>query len=512
VDAVRRANTTLVVLAAAFFGLLWLPAFSREYGYFIDELYYLACASHPAWGYVDHPPLSIMVLRLVRGIAGDALPVIRFVPALAGALTVVLTGLIARRLGATLFGQAIAAGAVMTSAIYQVMFSFFSMNAIAILLWTVAFLILVEIERRSRPRLWLAFGALAGIALLNKHTFVLLGGGLAVGLLLSSARRHLASRWLWLGAALAAAIVAPNLIWQAANGWPSLEFYRNADLYKNVPTPPLDVLMQQVIFMNPAAAPVWIAGLVFFLGAARGRPYRHLGWMYVVLLAMMLVGQKSRPDRIASAYTMLFAGGGVLVGEWVLRRGLRWLRLALPAALVVGGAALAPISLPLLPANPAGAYAAWSGVVPQIEQGEGKRTALPQWLADRRGWEQLADDVEAVVARLDPDRRRRAVILAPSYGQAGAIERFGRGLDLPPVFGTHNTYWWWGPPPESADVAVVVGPFTQEFVDAVFDESEIATVHRCDGCMPWRNDAPIWIARGRRAPWSEVWPGLRHYE
>jgi 4-amino-4-deoxy-L-arabinose transferase-like glycosyltransferase len=509
--ATRWANAVLLSLALVYFLLEWIPGFVGSYGYFIDELYYLACAERLAFGYVDHPPLSIFLLWLVRAVAGDSLPALRLVPSLAGAATVLVTGLLARRLGAGLFGQALAAGAAMIGSIYHVMFSFYSMNSLSILFWATCFWILVEIEVRKEPRLWLAFGATAGLGLLNKHTIVLLAMGLAVGLVLTPARRHLGSRWLWIGLGIAVLLLIPNLLWQQAHGWPSLEFYRNADIYKNVPTPPLEVLKQQVLFMNPAALPVWLAGGFFLLATKRGRAYRHLGWMFVALLLLLLVGQKSRPDRIAAAYTILFAGGGVLLEQIARHARGRWLRPALPIILILFGAALAPIGLPLLPPDLTASYATTLGIVPQIEAGAGKRTELPQWLADRFGWEQIVDDVEAVVATLDPDERRRAMILVPTYGQAGAIELFGRGRDLPPVYSTQNNYFFWGPPEETIDVAIVAG-FGEETLRWLFEEAEPVRVHDCEWCMPWRDEMQIWLARGCKVSFAEAWPELKHFE
>ena len=124
---------------------------------------------------------------------------------------------------------------------------------------------------------------------------------------------------------------------------------------------------------------------------------RHLGIAYLFLLALLVWGGKSRPDRIVGLYPLLLAGGGALLEASLRGRALGWLRLALPAALLLAGAALAPLCLPLLSPERAAAYAALLGVVPQIEAGEGKRSPLPQWLADRYGWERLVDDVEAVV-------------------------------------------------------------------------------------------------------------------
>jgi hypothetical protein len=508
----RATNYMLLGLAAVYFLVEFIPGVFGSYGYFCDEFYYLACADHLAAGYVDHPPLSVFILWAVRAVAGDSLAAVRVVPALAGAMTIVISGLMARRLGAGRFGQLLAAGAVMTSSVYHVFFSYYSMNALAILMWSAGFWLLIEIERRNSQRLWLVFGCLVGVGLLNKHTFIMLPLSLALAMLLTSARRHLARRWFWLGCAAAVLLILPNLLWQHYNGWPSIEFYRNADLFKNLATPPLQVMLQQILVMNPAAMPLWVAGLVFLLAAARGRPQRHLGLVYLILLAMMLIGQKSRPDRIAGAYPVLLAAGGALIGDLARRRGLGWLRGAVPALLVAGGLALAPLGLPLLPPAMLARYASALGMVPRIEQGEAKMTQIPQWTAYRLGWDDYVDDVAAAVQMISPEERRCAIILVPTYSQAGAIELLGRGRGLPPVYATQNNYYHWGPPPDSVDVTIVTGPFQEATVRDFYESVELARLGDCDWCMPWVGKAPVWIARGQRSPLSEVWPMLKHYE
>jgi hypothetical protein len=182
------------------------------------------------------------------------------------------------------------------------------------------------------------------------------------------------------------------------------------------------------------------------------------------------------------------------------------------SALVVSGAVFVPIALPVLPPQAAADYAATLGVVPQIERGEGKRSALPQWLADRTGWEEFVDDMEAVAATLGPEERRHAIILAPSYGHAGAIELLGRGRNLPPVYAVQNTYYLWGPPPDPVDAAIVIQPFPEEVVRRLFDDVERVGVYGCEWCMAWRANASIWIGRGPRTTFQEAWPYMKHFE
>jgi len=509
----RRGPRLVLALAAGLFLLVWIPSFFGPYGYFIDELYYLACAARPAWGYVDHPPLSILILVASRWLLGDSLPALRLMPALLGAATVVLTGALARRLGAGAFGQGLTAVATIFAPIPLIMFGVYSMNSIEIPLWTASFYVLAVVLEKNWARGWLLFGLLAGFALLNKHTTVLLGAAVAFGLLLSPARKQLAARWPWLGAGVAALILLPNLWWQYAHGWPSLEFYRNADLYKNVPTPPLQVLIQQILFYNPGALPVWLAGLLFFLRSQRGRSYRVVGWACAALLIMMIASQKSRPDRIAGIYPVLFAGGAVWIEALAQRRRLGWARPASVALVVIAGLFFLPLAVPLLPPDVTARYASATGVVPQIERGEGKVSQLPQWLADRFGWKEFVADVGAAARLLTAEERSKAVIVVPSYGHAGALELLG-GPDLPPVLSPQNTYYLWGRTllaGRTVEGGIAVG-LDPGGLRRLYEQVELIGVHRCSYCMPWRAEMPTYRVWGSKSPLADVWPRFKHYE
>jgi hypothetical protein len=267
--------------------------------------------------------------------------------------------------------------------------------------------------------------------------------------------------------------------------------------------------------------PLWLCGLGFLLVSKRAGSLRHLGIAYGVLLALLMAGGKSRPDRIAAFYPLLFAAGGATLDRTLRGRALGWLRVAYPALLVLGSLALLPLSLPILPPERTAVYAAEVGSVPKIEGGPGKRSNLPQWLADRFDWPRLVEDVEAVLATLPRAERERVVIFGAGYGHVAPLAYLTQGQDLPPVYSGHNAYFSWGPPPEPVDTAIVLG-LGGRLADgslqpdprlaALFTDVELARVHHCRFCMSWRDDMPIWIARSPRRPIAEAWPEWRRLQ
>jgi 4-amino-4-deoxy-L-arabinose transferase-like glycosyltransferase len=495
-------------LATLFFSIELLTSFHPSYGYFLDELYYIACATRLDLGYVDHPPLAPAALALSRALLGDSLPALRLLPALCGALTLLLAARIVWRLGGGLSGQLLAALCVTLAPVFLVVFSIFSMNCFEVALWTGTFCVLVELGRSQDDRLWWLVGTLLGLAVLSKHTSLALGGAIALGVALSPLRRHLLGRNLWLAVGLFLLLILPNVWWQARHGWASLEFYVAVNREGNVPVSPLYVLGEQIGSFNPATFPVWAAGLYFFLLSRSGRRYRFAGWVLAALFAALLLAGRSRPDRIMGAYPVLFAAGAVQLEALFVRPGLRWLRYALPAALIAIGLGAAPFFLPILTPEAAARYTAAAGEENEIQREVGTALLLLP-LAHRRGSEELAEEVSRVYAGLDPSERERAVILAESYATAGAIELLG-GAGLPPVYSPHNSYYLWGPPETEPGLVIAVG-FEPEQLAAYFDRVEVVARAACRYCMGWRQEMPIALARAPRRPLREAWPELRRY-
>jgi 4-amino-4-deoxy-L-arabinose transferase-like glycosyltransferase len=219
-DANRTCRTELALIGL-FSGIALLIHLltNWRYGYFRDELYYLACTRHLDFGYVDQPPLSILLLRLSEALFGDSLFAIRVLPALAGAATVALTGLIARELGGRGWAIALACAGSLCALFNLAVGSFFSMNAFEPLFWMGYIYLLVRIINGGSPALWLWFGVLLGLGLENKRSTVFFAAGIFVALLLTPERRHFAQKWIWLGGLLAFAIALPNIVWEARHHW-----------------------------------------------------------------------------------------------------------------------------------------------------------------------------------------------------------------------------------------------------------------------------------------------------
>src|SRR5215212_956567 len=252
------------------------------YGFFIDELYFLACGQHLAWGYVDMPPLTPFQAWLTRHLFGDSPYSIRLFPALAGAALVLVAAAIVRELGGGRFAQILAALVVLFAPGYLAFCSYLSMNSIEPLIWSGCALVVIRIINRDDPRLWPWFGLLAGIGLLNKHTMLVFGFALVVGLLLTADRRLMFNRWFVLAGAIAFLIFLPNLLWEIRHHFPHLEQLANIRRnHRDVQMNPIVFLLWDVLLANPAAAPIWIAGLVSLLRGSLKR-YRPIGLAWIV--------------------------------------------------------------------------------------------------------------------------------------------------------------------------------------------------------------------------------------
>ena len=486
-----------------------------RYGIFRDEFYYVANGRHLAWGYVDHPPLVAGIAWLTEHTIGTSVYALRapMLLVLAGVLAV-MAGLV-RRVGGGGLAVTVAWLAFALSPYYLYAFHYLSMNAPEVLWWSTAALLLFDATvgftaQVPRPggisKRWLAFGAVMGLAALTKVSGLVWGAGLAAGLALSPARRHLRSSSAWAAVAIAVVLFLPHVWWQAANGWPTAEFVRNAQANKIVPLAPAAFLREQIMLLGPVGTIVAVLGLIA-LGWRRLSAGRTWAVAVVFTLTVFLL-QRSKAYYVMPAYPVLLVAGAVSLERLLAPRPIA--RRLTIAGMLLLGLPLVPLTLPVLPPATLQRYMARLGVgVSSAERHE--VGALPQHFADMFGWEALADAVARVVRTLPAEERATARIFVQNYGEAGALEYYGPSRELPPVISGHNAYWHWGPGPDGNGVLIIVGGDVEDHRRALTEVYE-AGRSSCALCMPYEHDLPIYVARGLRVPLHEIWPAVKHFD
>jgi 4-amino-4-deoxy-L-arabinose transferase-like glycosyltransferase len=461
-------------------------ATSGSYGLHRDELYYLASGRHPALGYVDFPPVTPMLARLSLDLFGPSVFWLRMFPALAGAIIVVLAGLIAAELGGSRFARVLAAGAVLTSTVFLGANWLFQTVTFDQLAWAVALLLAARMVRTGEVRLWLAIGVALGVGLETKYTILALCLGLAVALL-ACRRRDLLTPWPWLGAAIALLLLAPNLWWQATHGWLSLRFILYHPVAQSADFSPLVVLAGQIVLVGPLAVPLWLAGWVRLL---HGREVRFLG--VTALVAFLVFTLTGKDYYAAPLYPLLFAAGAVTAESVARRAG--WLRAVAAVALALDAIVLAPFAIPLVPPARLHQY--------------GLDVANKDFAATV-GWPEVAAQVAAVYDSLPPAERAHAVILAGNFGEAGAIDLYGPSLGLPPAICPEMTYWLWKPAHVDDGTVIVVGA-TPADVTWAFGDVRVAAPIRIPYGVQNQSEVgrDILVARQPHVSLDAAWPHL----
>jgi 4-amino-4-deoxy-L-arabinose transferase-like glycosyltransferase len=456
----RSQATSVSMRIAWLFGaaaFLLQVAFSGRYGYFRDELYYIACSNHLAFGYVDMAPLTPWLARASHYLFGDSLHAIRLLPALGFAINVALTGYIARELGGKRWAIGMTCITVLLAPVILGNGTRLAMNPLEPCFWMGCVYVLLLAINRQQPKLLVWCGVLLGFGLLNKHSTIFFLGALVAGLLLTPQRKLFATKWFWIATAIAFLICLPNVIWQYTHHFPTLEDLRNVKtMHKNIELPPLPFIKQQIMMLNPITDLVWIAGLAFLLFHRAMKPFRFLGFTYLFFLGVMMA-LHGKDYYLAPIYPMLFAAGGVFWETLTESRPrLRWVRVALPCVMVVVCLVSVPLALPVLPPDKIVPYMSALGIA--NTRTETTMTGmLPQHFADQFGWEEMVASVAGVYNSLPPEQRAKTAILAGNYGEAGAIDFFGPRYGLAKAISAHQNYYYWGPRDYTGESIILLG-------------------------------------------------------
>jgi hypothetical protein len=481
----------------------------RHYGYFVDELYYLACSRHLDWGYVDQPPLIAVITWLAHTLLGDSLPALRLFPAVAGTAQVALTALIARELGGKRFAQGLAALAALVAPGFLAADSMLTMNAFEPLFWMGCAYLLIRIIKTGNTELWIWFGILSGFGLENKYSMLIFGAGIVLGLLLTTHRRMLASPWIWLGAGLAFLIFLPNLLWNIHRHFPFLQVHANIQRSgRDVPLGPLVFFAQEILTLLPLTLPIWLAGLWFCFFSKPGRQFRALGWAWV-FTATVIVTLSPRIYYLYPAFPVLFAGGSVMWEAWLDQPRYQWLKLAYPALMVALGAVFSPLVVPVLPPE---TYIRYTQALhlqpPRLERH--RLGPLPQLYADQFGWEEMTATVARVYNSLPPEVRAKTAIFGQNYGQAGAIDLFGPKYGLPPAISAHQNYFYWGPRDYTGESMIVMQGRQQDLNRRFASVQKVASVFH-PYSMPYEH-FDVFYCRGLKQPLKEIWPQVKNWD
>lgn len=474
------------VLAVAGAVTVLLIAVANGYGYHRDELYFLACGHHLAWGYPDQPVLVPLIARIMSGIAPGSLTVLRTPSAISSGLVIILTALTARELGAKRAGQVVAALVMSTGGILYGTGHLLSTSTFDLLAWTLIVWLVVRMLRTGDTRLWLAVGLAAGFGLLDSDLAAFLMAALLVGLLAVGPRDLLRSPYLWIGGAVAVGLWAPYLVWQAAHGWPELAISRSIAAGQSASsTSRSQYIPQQLLNLGPVVAPVWLYGVIRLWRDRAMRRWRAVGVAYIVLL-VVFIATGGKAYYLGGMYPVLVGAGAQPTAEW-LRRGAARARLtAFSVVIAVSLAIAAVITLPLVPVT-----ALHDTPVVAVDPDVGETVGWP-----------------AFVKEIAVAYRPGEAVLTSNYGEAGAVDRFGRGYGLPAAYSVHNGFWYWGSPPGSVPVLAVgfdaaqIEQFCPGAVVTAYLNNHLQVNDQEQGAPLWRCSAP-------RHPWASLWRSMR---
>ena len=494
-----------VILGLVTFGVHLVA--NGNYDFFRDELYFIVCGQHPAWGYVDQPPLVPLLAAGSYALSGGALLAFRLLPALALAATVALTAEFVRVIGGGRFAQWLAGLCALLAPVFLIEGVLFSTDTFQALTWLGLAWVLVRLEQTGDERLWIVFGLITGFSLETKYAIAFFIVALAIGLLATPQRRSLLRPWVYLGALVAAVMVLPNVLWQQAHGWPFLELGRAAVNGKNAVLSPLDYIAQQVLLVGPLGMVVVLCGL--YAGVVRPRlmTARALAIAWLVLF-VIFVTEHGKPYYLAPIYPALLAFGAQRVEQWL---GKAVARGAALASVVVLGILMAPLVLPVLPVDTLIRYQQMIGGTPPATGERLKTGALPQYFADMFGWREMAAKVAAVYRSLPTEDQTRAVFFGNNYGEAAAIDVYGRSLGLPPAISGHNNYYLWGPRGHDGSVIIIIGGSTSHYAE-MFRSYRVAGWIDSPYAMPYETNLPIYVLYGLKTPLDRDWPQVKHYD
>jgi 4-amino-4-deoxy-L-arabinose transferase-like glycosyltransferase len=500
----------LALLAMAFLILLTLlySTAADLKGFHRDELNFIENARHLSWGYIEYPPLTPFIGWIVLQLAGPSPLALRFAAGMAVCIALWLTGLMTYELGGDRLAQSVAMLASGTAPLVLFNDRFFSYQTFDYLWWVLAAYGLVRLLKSENPRWWLLLGATLGLGMMTKYSIPYLVAGIAIGILLTPARRFLKTPWLWMGAGLALLLFLPNLIWQVQHHFISLDFLsvtRTVNIRAGR-TELLGFITQQFyVCTNAASITLWIGGLVILLTKAEAKKYRMLGWIYIITFLLFLLSQ-GRFYYIAGCYPVLIAVGAsqtihapkITEKHQTIWGNMPFLSMFLYASLLIVGLFDIAVAFPLTPVqSPWWQFSA----------------SLNSEIREYVGWPELVQEVADIYQNIPASQRETTGILARNYGEAGAINLYGPALGLPEAISPADTSWLRGYGKVPPQTLIVVGMSASEsgryFSDCVLSGHNPNPYHIQN--EETRDHPDIFTCQHPINAWPVFWDSFRTY-
>jgi hypothetical protein len=476
------------------------------YGFFRDELYFVLCGHHLAWGYVDQPPLVAIQARVAEMLFGLSPTGVRVLSFAAAGLMVGLTGLLCRQLGGRINAQILAMTAILAAPALLATQNYLSMNAWEPCFWMGAMLVMLRLaDGTASPRAWLLFGLIAGLGIENKHSTVFFLAALFIGVLLSPQRGILWSRYCAAGVALIFLLALPNFIWQWVHQFPTYQMLStSAHLDKIIKLPPFRFLVAQMDIMLWSTSPLWMGGLVWFGFTRKGRTWRFVALTYLVFLITMMV-LHAKNYYLAPIYPVLFAAGSVAFEEFIRRT---WATvtytviLALTLVFITG-----EVALTVLPPDK---YMGYTGIFLDANANSEKYSGpLPQILSDRFGWPEMVQGFSARYNALPPDVRAQTGIFCTNYGEASAVNILGPKFGRPMAISGHQNYYLWGWNGYTGESILTLGDKREDYTGNYAEVIDLGPFS-----APWIMDFEhrhYFLLRHRKRPFSADWPAVKDW-
>lgn len=508
----------MIRVAVAIATFVLHAATAWRYGYFRDELYFIACSKHMAWGYVDQPPLVAAAAWLAAPLHYDLIA-LRLLPMVCASLAAVVAMAIAKEAGGGRFAQVLAGVAVALTPAYLLLGNVLTTTSFEALSWTLVVWCVLRIMKRVRggrdaTAWWLALAGALAFGLYGKYSMALLAAALLAGMIVTDERSVLRSRGLAVCAMLTLVLVAPNLAWQAQHGWPFFDVLRGDAAHRHAfntgMTLEYHALLpnaiafagEQLLYTNPIAVPIWLAGLIVPFAWRPLKALRFLSVAYVMLFITAVL-LEAKGYYVIGIYGALLAIGAVAV-----ERAAAWIRTTQLVALAAVALVTLPLSLPVLPIDGFIAYSAALGMTGR--NGTPPRLIQPVY-AEEFGWNRLARDTASFYNALAPGTRALTAIYADTYADAGAIDLFGPQYGLPPAISSQNTYWLWGPRNYDGKTLIAIGASRIDLLRRYYRSVQL--IRTSNEPLKWavEGPAPIYLCTDPVMPFDQIWQQLRWY-